>query len=161
MRSVSRHYHRGSPTHVPVAQETHRRVVAGSVDDCWDALLNVTVAELPVYRTLMKIRSLGRYPLELSDSALESMPPRIVGQDPPSSLLTELSWSRPKVSIAMDFRLEPHGPETLLTTRTRVWAADGFSAALFMPYWMLIRPGSGWIRRELLNAIARRVEVAQ
>lgn len=143
----------------PLVQETHRRIIDGPIGDCWEALLDVTVAELPMYRVLMTLRSAGRWQLEPAASALESMPPKILATDPPFHLLSELSWPRPRVDIGMDFRLEPQGRRTFVTTRTRVWAADLMAATLFLPYWMFIRPGSGLIRRELLNAIARRVEV--
>jgi len=142
----------------PLVQETHRRVVDGPVEDCWDALVGVTVGELPVYRTLMTVRSAGRWPLAPTTSALESMPPLIVAQDRPVRLDTELSWARPSVDICMDFTLTRQGRGTVVTTRTRVWAADVMAAMLFLPYWVCIRAGSGLIRRELLGAIAKRVE---
>lgn len=41
-----------------------------------------------------------------------------------------------------------------LTTTTRVWCPDAASQRSFAPYWYLIRPVSGLIRKRLLNRIA-------
>jgi hypothetical protein len=44
---------------------------------------------------------------------------------------------------------------TNLMTETRVWCSDRASQLRFAPYWYLIRPVSGLIRRRILAAIAR------
>ncbi len=46
----------------------------------------------------------------------------------------------------------------LLRTETRIAATDAPARRRFRAYWLLIRPGSGLIRREWLRAIARRIE---
>lgn len=48
-----------------------------------------------------------------------------------------------------------------LTTETRVLCADRSARIRFLPYWMLIRIGSGLIRRTMLAAIRRTAEGAQ
>lgn len=45
-----------------------------------------------------------------------------------------------------------------LMTETRVHCPDRFSRLLFMPYWFIIRPASGFIRRRILTAIKRTTE---
>ena len=57
----------------------------------------------------------------------------------------------------MNFRIEPNGQGgSLLTTETRVFAADPASRRRFARYWSVIYPGSALIRREWLRAVAKR-----
>ena len=46
-----------------------------------------------------------------------------------------------------------------LTTETRVLCADAATRRRFLPYWTLIRPGSGLIRHSMLRAIRRSAEL--
>lgn len=58
---------------------------------------------------------------------------------------------------AMNIFVEPISEDrTLLRTETRVSCADLRARLLFGAYWTLIRIPSGWIRRDMLRAIARR-----
>jgi hypothetical protein len=61
------------------------------------------------------------------------------------------------VKAAMNFRFEAQGAGTRLTTETRVLATDPHSRRRFRRYWLVIRPGSGLIRRSWLRAAERRV----
>ena len=49
---------------------------------------------------------------------------------------------------------------TELATETRVYCADAGARRRFLPYWYVIRPFSGIIRRAMLNAIRRAAEAA-
>jgi hypothetical protein len=62
------------------------------------------------------------------------------------------------VKVGFDLVLEPTGDGTRLTTETRVTATDPRTRARFGRYWLVIRAGSGLIRRDMLRAIARRAE---
>jgi hypothetical protein len=63
------------------------------------------------------------------------------------------------VRIACNLRIEAAGAgESRFITETRVQATDEEGARLMAPYWRLIYPGSGWIRRAWLNAIRDRAE---
>lgn len=53
--------------------------------------------------------------------------------------------------LVMNFTAEAEGAGTRLTTRTRVWCRDDEARRSFRPYWLLIRPASGLIRRRLLK----------
>jgi hypothetical protein len=64
------------------------------------------------------------------------------------------------VKAAMDFRFEPEGSGTRLTTETRVLATDLASRRHFRRYWLVIRPGSGLTRRSWLRAAKRLAERA-
>jgi hypothetical protein len=58
-----------------------------------------------------------------------------------------------------NFALEPAaGGGTELRTETRVHCADATTRRRFLPYWLLIRPWSGLIRRAMLRAIRRTAE---
>jgi len=57
------------------------------------------------------------------------------------------------VKLVMNFTAEVEGSGTRLTTRTRVWCRDDAARRSFNPYWLLIRPVSGLIRRRLLKRI--------
>lgn len=57
----------------------------------------------------------------------------------------------------MGLRVQALGPRrALLTTETRVACVDEAARRRFALYWGLIKPASGWIRREMLRAIAHR-----
>ena len=61
--------------------------------------------------------------------------------------------------VAMNFRIEPRGPDAcLLSTETRVYATDGATRRTFKIYWRTIYPGSALIRVSWLRAIKRRAE---
>lgn len=47
---------------------------------------------------------------------------------------------------------------TRVATETRVRCTDSTSRKSFRRYWILIAPFSGWIRREMLHVIKRKVE---
>ena len=63
---------------------------------------------------------------------------------------------------AMSFRLTPlPGGRTLLAAETRVRATSTAARRAFAPYWLLIRVGgAGFLRLEMLRAVARRAERA-
>ncbi len=45
-----------------------------------------------------------------------------------------------------------------MPTETRVMATDARTRLRFAGYWLLIRAGSGLIRRDILRAVAQRAE---
>jgi hypothetical protein len=61
---------------------------------------------------------------------------------------------------AMNFGVGPEGEGTRIKTETRVVGTDAAASRKFRRYWLLIRLGSGAIRRSWLNAIRRRLERA-
>lgn len=62
------------------------------------------------------------------------------------------------VLAAMNFRIEPEGSGSRLTTETRVTGTDPGTIRRFTPYWRTIYPGSWILRSTWLDAIARRAE---
>jgi hypothetical protein len=59
---------------------------------------------------------------------------------------------------AMNFRITEDGGATLLTTETRVQATDDRARRSFRPYWIPVRAIGGLMRREILRAVARRLD---
>lgn len=58
-----------------------------------------------------------------------------------------------------DFRVRAvDGGQCELSTETRVLCADEATRRRFLPYWLVVRPGSGLIRHEMLRAIRRTAE---
>jgi hypothetical protein len=57
--------------------------------------------------------------------------------------------------LAWGFALEATDGGTLLRTETRVQCLSADSKRKFRPYWMIIRPVSGLIRRQILAGIGR------
>jgi hypothetical protein len=60
-----------------------------------------------------------------------------------------------KAAMSLRFEARPDGT-TRLATETRVACADAAAYYRFALYWLLIKPFSAWIRRDMLHAIARR-----
>jgi hypothetical protein len=59
---------------------------------------------------------------------------------------------------AFNFSFQPSGGGTELVTKTRIHALDEEARRKFGRYWLLIRGGSGLIRRDILAAVRRRAE---
>jgi len=58
--------------------------------------------------------------------------------------------------LALNFAVEPMtGGAMRLSTETRIACADVAARRAFAPYWYLIRPVSGLIRRRMLNTIRK------
>jgi hypothetical protein len=166
--------------------ERHARVVPAPPDAVWQALHEVRMHELRLTRGLMWVRTLGRHASRADRTVLESLPPGELASRAPAELLLGLvaptslridirtvdalrpvdldDFARPLpdgwVRIGMDFRLSPAGTSTRLETETRVLASGPRAKRAFVAYWLVIRAGSGLIRRELLHAVARRAESA-
>ena len=57
-----------------------------------------------------------------------------------------------------NFRVEPSGEGTRLSTETRVRCGDEAARISFLRYWRFIRPASGLIRRSMLRQLRRAAE---
>jgi hypothetical protein len=70
-----------------------------------------------------------------------------------------LACNPPKTAkLAIGFVAEQLGEVTVLTTETRVYCPDRYSLIMFFPYWLVIRPVSGLLRRRALGTIRRIAE---
>ena len=60
---------------------------------------------------------------------------------------------------AMNFSVADAGAgRTRLSTETRIVVTDARARLRFAPYWLIVRPGSGLIRRMWLRAVKKRAE---
>jgi hypothetical protein len=57
----------------------------------------------------------------------------------------------------MNFTVRTEAGGSRVTTETRIVGTDAEATRRFRRYWLLIRPGSGAIRRSWLKAIRRRL----
>lgn len=173
----------------PHFRERHERHIAAPPSAVWDALHALALADVPLSRTLMALRSLPArllgQPRSGSATArlLEDGPLPVLASDFERSVLAGAAmqpWKlaggavRPAldadglrafeqpgwVKAATDFMLEPDRDGTLLSTETRVRATDARSRRRFGLYWLAIRAGSGIVRRDLLREVSRRAEAA-
>jgi hypothetical protein len=172
----------------PHFREHHERRIAAPPAAVWEAVEDLRLGDLALSRALMRIRLLparlagrkeaarkadGRFLEQGPVTVLASDPDRAVvgggvmqpwkltlGQQPPEldvaalQAFTEPGW----VKVGFDLVIEPTGAGSRLTTETRVTATDPGTRARFGLYWLLIRCGSGLIRRDMLRAVARRAE---
>ena len=120
----------------------------------------------PVVRALLRLRGLRAAPsLEAFFSGhgfevLARAPTELVvgGSGRPWRLTERLrpfaETAPGTVRVAADFRAEPAPGGTLLSTETRVAAADDAALRAFKRYWRVVGPFSALIRRRWLRAAA-------
>lgn len=162
--------------------ERHTLDIAASPDRVWAALTTLQWNDLRITTPLMLLRGLGRTPqageqrvlyngpvtlmrLEAqryAAAAAIGRPWRLSPEPGPETkdLQGVLDYSVPGwLKYGMDFTLEelPTG-QTRIVTTTLCEPTDGSARRRFRPYWVLIRPFSGLIRRDMLRAIARRAQ---
>jgi hypothetical protein len=100
-----------------------------------------------------------RPPEEIAIGTILISPEGRAATPPASALEFEAARLRSGVALAaMNFRLTNAAGGTLLVTETRVFAPDRDVRRRFALYWLVIRPGSGLIRRMWLRGIRRRAE---
>lgn len=157
--------------------ELHRRKTAASPAALWESIHDLPASELPAMRVLMGMRTLGRRTGKGDLTVLEGfrrMGFRKVAEEPGRELVVAgigrfwtpsgglrkvagkeqfLHFEEPGYAkVAFDFRLA----DGEISTETRIAATDAAARRRFGLYWLLIRPGSGLIRREWLGALDRR-----
>lgn len=163
-------------------RERHRHSTRASPPALLTAATEVTWAEVPVMRVLMRVRSAGLLRLSGDRPIIEDMyglgfteldrtpdelvvggigrPWTIVGRRRPPALRAQpdpaaffAAFDEPGwAKMITNFR----AADGELTTETRVLLTDGRSRRAFRAYWLVIRPFSGLIRRFWLAAVARR-----
>jgi hypothetical protein len=157
-------------------REVHRHSVAAPPAAVWAAIRDLSGDELKLMRLLMGLRTLGRRGEDSSRTVLEGferMGFRVVAEEVDSELVIAgigrfwtLSGGLRRVKdrehfthfdepdyakVAFNFRLEGER----ISTETRIAGTDAHARRRFGLYWILVRPGSGLIRREWLRGIAK------
>jgi hypothetical protein len=167
----------GRSTHLDEAmplwqfRERHTTRVAAPPERVFASIRPVTANEIWLFRTLTTIRRLGRPQPPGIMNAPQSEPLldiatrtsfRYLAMDPPREMVIGTIIVPPRAVLAtMNFLVTPDGRGgSLLSTETRVLAANDSIARRFAIYWRIIRPGSDIIRRMWLRAIKKRAEAA-
>lgn len=167
--------------------ERHETIIQAPPDRVRAALDQVSWAEIGVMETLGRIRNAalggsaartGLSPKPILDSVknprsgfflLDDTPREFVfglaGQ-PWNNAGTRLTaaefptWARPgSIKVAANFLIENIGNnQSRVVTETRIAACDAASRKKMAQYWALVYPGSGMVRRSLLEAVRVRAE---
>ena len=144
----------------------HSVAVAAGAGEADRALRDVTFGDVPLVRALVAARGLGLPPRD--ERVLTALGRRamVVEDLPGSGIAFRLEgqfWrvrgrgSESPATAVVDFRALPGR----LTTETRVQVPAGVSRRRFQRYWCVVRPFSGLIRRQVLQAAKRRAEAAR
>src|SRR6476469_3585460 len=161
--------------------EVHRRKTDASPPALWDAIHELQASELRAMRVLMGIRTLGRRTREDDQTVLEGfrrMGFRKIAEEPGQELVVAgigrfwtpsgglrkvedrdqfFAFQEPGYAkVAFNFRLV----DGEISTETRIAGTDAHARHRFGLYWLLIRPGSGLIRREWLRALDHRAQAS-
>ena len=144
-------------------RERHSIRIEAAPAVIFDAVLRVTAREIVLFRTLTWIRRLGR----AGPPSILNAPPdeplldvatrsgfRRMANDPPHEIVLGIDIA-PAIFAAMNFQIE--GQQ--LSTETRIFASTPKAKRTFAVYWLVIRGGSGFIRRMWLRAIRKRAEL--
>ena len=83
---------------------------------------------------------------------------RISGCSPKDASAFLLCNPPKTAKLVIGFVAEQSGDVTLLATETRVYCPDRYSLIMFFPYWLIIRPVSGLLRRRFLGSVRRLAE---
>jgi hypothetical protein len=169
----------------PEFREFHARFIPAGSDAVWEALHELPMSDVPLTRFLTLLRRMAVWPPARPRAGRGAGADRTLWAALPLPLLHEVApgyalaagigrpWSADAqvrsgdaldielfsepgwAKVATDFRLVPTADGTILTTETRVATTDAVSRWRFAPYWALIRPFSGVIRRDVLRAVDR------
>lgn len=163
--------------------EFHELWVPADPAAAYDAVVAVSASEVRLFGPLMRLRTFGR-----SGRVFDSTKPLLgemkrigfleLGVRPGEEVVVGAIgrfWSplgnRPRPTTdfagfdepgyskaAMNFTVAPAGEGSRITTETRIVGTDAAATRKFRFYWLVIRLGSGAIRRSWLKAIRRRLE---
>lgn len=161
-------------------REVHRRAAGtASAPALWEAIHELGADEMKLMRALMSVRTLGQGRKDSGRTVLEGfrrMGFRVVAEEPnrelvvagigrfwtPSGGLRRVEgreqfteFAEPGYAkVAFNFLLA----DGEISTETRIAGTDAHAQRRFGLYWLLVRPGSGLIRREWLRALVKRAE---
>lgn len=165
--------------------ERHELWMRADPQAAYAAVKAVSASEVRLFGPLMRLRTLGR-----SRRVFDAQAPLLgemlkigfmkLGERPGEEIVIGAIgrfWSptgnRPRATedfgafdepgyakAAMNFTVKPDGKGSRITTETRIVGTDAVATRKFRRYWLLIRLGSGAIRRSWLKAIRRRLAIS-
>jgi hypothetical protein len=164
------------------AREVHSLWVPASPPEAYAAVKGVSAREVRVFGPLMALRTFGRSrrifdpraPLlgemlkagfiALGERPGEEVVVGAVGRfwspfgNKPRAVEDFVAFDEPGFAkAALNFTVRAEGSGSRITTETRILGTDAAATRKFRRYWLLIRLGSGAIRRSWLKAIRRRL----
>ena len=153
-------------------REQHSIWIDAPPDAALAAAKETRLAEIPLVRTLLRLRGLRPALDAPMWAAMQARGFQL--HDPETLTLIGRPWTRGGgirrgedflhfgepgyAKMAMDLRALPDGEGTLLETETRIFLTDAAARRRFAAYWLVIRPFSGLIRRRMLRAAKQRAE---
>ena len=165
--------------------ELHSLWMPASPPDAYRAVMEVTARDVRLFGPLMRLRTFGRsrHVFDADGPLLEEMVKigfMPLGDRPGEEIVVGAIgrfWSpfenRPPVvddfgefdepgyaKASLNFAVRPERDGSRITTETRIVGTDAAASRNFRRYWLLIRLGSGALRRSWLKAIRRRLERA-
>ncbi|MEU3373727.1 MULTISPECIES: hypothetical protein [unclassified Streptomyces] len=156
----------------------HRVRIDGPGEAVLRAVMDVTWSETPLFSMLLRVASFGRVRRDPARAVLDeflSSGFTVLTHDARGVVLAAVSGGEPfppqdsdgarvawfrayaepaSTKVAFDFQFV----DGVLSTETRVFGADEAARIRFRRYWTLIRLPAGLVRREVLNAVRRRVQ---
>lgn len=162
--------------------EVHSLWVQAEPAAAYEAVKAVSAREVRLFGPLMRLRTLGRSGRVFAADApllgeMEKVGFMRLGERPGEEVVLGAVgrfWSpfgnKPRpvedfasfdepgyAKAALNFRVERERGGSRITTETRIAGTDAEATRKFRRYWLLIRLGSGAIRRSWLQAIRRRL----
>jgi hypothetical protein len=167
---------------LPAAQfaERHSRVLDAAPEQVWDVLHAVRWRDLTLTKPLVWVR-LGPSLQRGRSRMVDVGPGAPIHEDPPRTMssgfvarpwkpVPEMGPAMPDLDalqafaepgwlkVGMEWVLSPvAGGRTLVETTTLCEATDDVARRRFAAYWLVVRPFSGLVRRDLLHVLARAV----
>lgn len=162
--------------------ERHQVEIPSSPERIHAALHQVDFNRSPVIRSLFALRGVGQLfrrseRRRITVATITSGGFFVLDQDPPFELVVGLVgqfWKlsgniatiRPEeflsfdragfAKVAWNFHIkELQGGSSMVSTETRIRCLDETSRRKFSRYWRIVRPFSGWTRREMLRLVKR------
>ena len=165
--------------------EVHSLWVPSNQQETYDAVTAVSAREVRLFGPLMRLRTFGRSKrvfdpqaplveemLKIGFARLTERPGEeiVIGAigrfwsptgNKPVPTPDFAAFADPGYAkAAMNFVVRPEGSGSRIVTETRVLGTDAEATRKFRRYWLVIRLGSGAIRRSWLRAIRVRLERA-
>ena len=132
----------------------HQVTVSAPPARVYDAVLSVSLRELPVVRLLLRLRGIPHKKDMTVREFFTTASFRLVAEGAPREIVFAIEGSGMRATGA--FRVAGEAMGSVLSTETWVETFNSRARRYFQLYWTVIGPFSGLIRRMLLAAAKRR-----
>ena len=129
--------------------ERHERRIAASPERALELALTTPAAPDRLVATLFRLRGVPR-----ADTLAELLEALAI-RERERTATSFVALSEGRIRIAVDFVARDAEAGSVLSTETRVLAADARSRVAFRAYWLVVGPFSALIRRRWLRSVAK------